>query len=159
MINEATGKAMTKHAAVVKNGEGEKLPVLGTQVRFLLEAEKTQGSFSLMEVELPLGGGPPPHDHAWDEAYYILEGEVWFMVDGKEAVYTAGDFLYAPGGTPHSFRGAGDKPARALVFDIPSTMGGFFREASREIVNYPQDLAKVPALGAKYKLNFYPPKN
>ena len=150
---------MNKEVTIVKQSEGETLPVLGTGVRFLLNAEQTGNSFSLMEVELPRDQGPPPHDHPWDEAYYVIDGDVWFMVDGKEAVYTAGDFLYAPGGTAHSFRGAGDNPARVLVFDAPSTAGGFFREASREVVNFPEDLAKVPAIGAKYNLRFFPPKN
>ena len=158
MTKGATEKAMAKQAAVVKNGEGEVLPVLGTTVRFLVEAAQTENRFSIMQVELPRDQGPPPHDHPWDEAYYILDGDVWFMVDGEEGVYTTGDFLYAPAGTPHSFRGAGDTPARVIVFDAPSTIGGFFRETSREVVN-PEDFAKIPAIGAKYDLNFYPPKD
>ena len=114
---------MNKEAITVKNGEGDVLSVLGTKVRFLLEAARTDHSFSLMEGELPKDQGPPPHDHPWDEAYYIIDGDVWFMVDDKEQVYSAGDFIYAPGGTLHSFRGAGEKPARVLVFDAPATQG------------------------------------
>jgi len=116
---------MKKEAMIVKNGEGEELSVLGTKVRFLLEAAKTNHSFSLMEVELPKDQGPPPHDHPWDEAYYIVDGDVWFMVQNKEQVFSTGDFVYAPGGTLHSFRGAGEKPARVLVFDAPATAEGF----------------------------------
>src|SRR5436190_13245849 len=143
---------MNKEAITVKNGEGDVLSVLGTKVRFLLEAARTDHSFSLMEVELPKDQGPPPHDHPWDEAYYIIDGDVWFMVDDKEQVYSAGDFIYAPGGTLHSFRGAGEKPARVLVFDAPATAEGFFRDAAREVVTYPDDLVKVPEIGARYQL-------
>jgi len=148
---------MKKEAMIVKNGEGEELSVLGTKVRFLLEAAKTNHSFSLMEVELPKDQGPPPHDHPWDEAYYIVDGDVWFMVQNKEQVFSTGDFVYAPGGTLHSFRGAGEKPARVLVFDAPATAEGFFRDAAREIVTYPDDLIKVPEIGARYQLRFLPP--
>ena len=148
---------MNKEAMIVKNGEGEELSVLGTKVRFLLEAAKTNHSFSLMEVELPKDQGPPPHDHPWDEAYYIVDGDVWFMVQNKEQVFSTGDFVYAPGGTLHSFRGAGEKPARVLVFDAPATAEGFFRDAAREIVTYPDDLIKVPEIGARYQLRFLPP--
>ena len=45
---------MNKEVTIVKSGEGEKLSVLGAGVRFLLEAEKTADTFSLMEVELTL---------------------------------------------------------------------------------------------------------
>ena len=44
---------MKKEAIHVKNGEGEAMAVLGTNVRFLLEAARTGHTFSLMEVELP----------------------------------------------------------------------------------------------------------
>lgn len=148
---------MNKEATIVKQGEGEALPVLGCQVRFLLEAAKTDKAFSLMEVELPKDQGPPPHDHPWDEAYYIIDGDVSFMVDGKEAVYTTGDFLYAPGGMLHSFRGAGDKPARVLVLDAPATAEGFFKDAAKEVVSYPEDLVKVPEIGLRHGLRFMPP--
>ena len=150
---------MNKEAVILKNGEGESMSVLGAGVRFLLPAEKTDHSFSLMEVELPKDQGPPPHDHPWDEAYYILAGNVWFLVGDKEQVFSTGDFIYAPGGVVHSFRGAGDKPARVLVMDAPATAEGFFREANREIVNIPEDLSKVPAIGLKHGVHFQAPKN
>lgn len=145
---------MNKQPITVKKGEGERMPVLGTNVRFLLEAARTDHTFSLMEVELPKDQGPPPHDHPWDEAYYIIDGDVWFLVDDKEMVVSAGDFVYAPGGTLHSFRGAGEKPARVLVFDAPATAEGFFREAAREVVTYPDDLVRVPEIGARHQLRF-----
>lgn len=148
---------MMKEELIVKKGEGEAMPVLGTNVRFLLEAARTNHSFSLMEVELPLDQGPPPHEHPWDEAYYIIDGDVWFLVGDKEQVFTTGDFIYAPGGLVHAFHGAGEKPARVLVFDAPATAEGFFREASREVVNYPEDLAKVPEIGQRHGLRFLPP--
>src|SRR6059058_3898365 len=150
---------MNNEAVTVRRGEGEVMTVLGADVRFLLQAEKTGHSFSLMEVELPKDQGPPPHDHPWDEAYYILDGDVWFLVDDIEQVYSTGDFIYAPGGTLHSFRGAGDKPARVLVMDAPATAEGFFREANREIVNIPDDFAKIPAIGLKHGMRFQAPKN
>ena len=150
---------MSKEAVILKNGQGESMSVLGAGVRFLLPDEKSDRNFSLMEVELPKDQGPPPHDHPWDEAYYVLDGDVWFLVDDKEQVFSTGDFIYAPGGVVHSFRGAGDKPARVLVMDAPATAEGFFRDANREIVNYPEDLAKVPAIGLKHGMRFQVPKN
>ncbi len=28
-------------------------------------------------------GAGPPHCHDWDEAFYILKGEIYFLCDGK----------------------------------------------------------------------------
>jgi len=146
-----------KEPVITKRGDGESMSVLGTNVRFLLEASKTDHNFSLMEVELPEGGGPPPHEHPWDEAYYVVDGDVWFLVGDQEMVVSGGDLLYAPAGVVHSFKGAGKTPARVLVFDAPATAEGFFRDANREIVNYPEDLVKVPEIGARHNLHFLPP--
>jgi len=148
---------MSKEAVITKKGEGEVLSVLGAGVRFLCEAAKTDRSFSLMEVTLPKDQGPPRHDHPWDEAYYVVEGDVRFQLGDDERVFSTGDFIYAPGGMVHGFQGAGERPARVLVFDAPATAEGFFREASREVKNIPDDLVKIPEIGLRHNLRFQAP--
>jgi quercetin dioxygenase-like cupin family protein len=69
-------------ATIVKAGERRPLNVLGMPLTMLCEAGETGGAWSLFEEEVPLGMGPPPHRHDWDEAYYILDGAVDFQVDG-----------------------------------------------------------------------------
>ena len=32
----------------------------------------------------PGGSGPPPHSHPWDEAFYVINGEIAFGIDGSE---------------------------------------------------------------------------
>jgi quercetin dioxygenase-like cupin family protein len=147
---------MDKHAVAVRRGEGEALSVLGTQVRFLCEAERTGRAFSLMEVILPKDQGPPPHDHPWDEAYYVLEGEVRFLLGDQEEVFRKGDFVYAPGGTLHAFKGALPEPARVLVLDAPATAEGFFREVDREVKSA-SDHSKIPEIGLRHQMRFRAP--
>ena len=130
------------------------MSVLGANVRFLLQAAKTNNTFSLMEVELPRDQGPPPHDHPWDEAYYVIEGEVRFEVNGRVELVKAGDFIYAPGGTVHAFQGTSEQPARMLIFDAPAHAESFFRELEREIQEMPRDLAKAPEIGARHQVRF-----
>ncbi len=148
---------MGKQAMTVRRGEGDKLHVLGTEVRFLCQADKTDRAWSLMEAVLPLEAGPPPHEHPWDEAYYVVEGQVQFEIGGKHQLVKAGDFIYAPGGTIHAFKGASAQPARLLVFDAPAHAEGFFREVDREVKEMPRDLQKVPAIGLRHQLRFLPP--
>jgi quercetin dioxygenase-like cupin family protein len=105
-------------------------------------------------VTLPKHAGPPSHDHPWDEAYYVIEGEVRFGMDGREVLAKAGDFLYAPGGTLHSFQGASDRPARVLIFDAPAHAESFFRDVDREVKEMPRDLAKVPEIGQRHQIRF-----
>jgi len=149
---------MGKEMVVVKHGEAEELNVMGAAVRFLCGADKTERSWSLMEVEVPERAGPPPHDHPWDEAYYVVAGEVRFQLDGREQVYKAGDFIFAPGGTVHGFQGASSKPARLLIFDAPAHAESFFRETAREVKEMPRDLPKALAIGQRHQINFRVPQ-
>jgi quercetin dioxygenase-like cupin family protein len=148
---------MDKQALILKKDEGEKLQVLGAEVRFLCQGEHTGRAWSLMEAVLPFEGGPPPHEHPWDEAYYVVEGEVRFVLGGKVQHFKAGDFVYAPGGTLHAFQGASQQPARVLVFDAPAAAEGFFRDVHREVSCMPADLRKVIEIGERHKLRFAPP--
>jgi quercetin dioxygenase-like cupin family protein len=111
-------------------------------------------SWSLMHAAAPRGVGPPPHHHAWDEAYYVVEGDVRFTIDGRERVLSAGDFVLIPGGTVHGFAGASDGPARMLIFSAPAHADDFFRDASREIREMPDDLRKVPEIGERHAIHF-----
>ena len=148
---------MAKQTVLMKQGQGETLSVMGAQVRFLCEAEKTDRQWSLMEVTVPLRSGPPPHHHSWDEAYYIIEGEVRFSVNGREQLVKAGDFLYAPGGTVHGFQGASEKAARMLIFDAPAHAEAFFRDVEQEVREMPRDLGKVPQIGERHHIHFVRP--
>lgn len=144
---------MEKQAVWMRQDEGESLQVMGANVKFLCAADKTDHAWSLMEVRLPLRAGPPPHDHPWDEAYYVIEGAVRFFLGGKDRLAQAGDFIYAPGGTLHGFQGASEQAARLLIFDAPAHAEAFFREVEREIKG-PDDMKKVPEIGGRHQIRF-----
>jgi quercetin dioxygenase-like cupin family protein len=145
---------MAKQAMAVHSGEAKALNVMGGQVRFLCESGDTGNAWSIMECSLPKDSGPPPHDHPWDEAYYILEGELRFVIDGKAQTYRAGDFVYAPAGTLHGFQGVSEKPARVLILDVPAHTEGFFKDCDREVKSLPADLKKVPEIGLRHRIRF-----
>ena len=149
---------MEKQAVVVRRHEGEALKVMGAGVRFVCPAEKTGKSWSMMEVTVPKHAGPTSHHHPWDEAYYVVEGEVRFSIGGRDQVVRPGEFVYAPGGTLHGFQGASPKPARLIIFDAPAHAESFFRDVDREVKDMPRDLAKVPAIGERHQIHFRAPK-
>jgi len=147
---------MHKSSLVTHAATTASLHVLGCQVRFLCEAPDTAGTFSMMEVTLPQGAGPPPHHHDWDEAYYVADGQVRFTLASETILAERGDFLYAPAGTVHAFSGSGVSPARVLILDAPAHAAGFFREVDREVRSMPDDAAKVPQIGARHGIHFLP---
>jgi quercetin dioxygenase-like cupin family protein len=143
-------------ATIVKAGERAALNVLGMPLRMLCEARETGGSWSLFEEEVPLGMGPPPHRHDWDEAYYILDGEIDFVIDGDMVKSKAGDFNYLPRKTVHGFKGASEAPSRVLIFAAPAHGSEFFHELNDEVRSIPDDLAKIPEIGERHGIQFMP---
>ena len=142
---------------VVTSRDVSPLQVLGTEVRFLCEATSTNSAWSLMELVVPLNAGPPPHNHDWDEAYYITEGAVEFTVGQRQFTATAGDFAYTPAGVVHGFRGASAQPAHMLILDVPAHAGAFFKQVDREVKDLPRDLPKVIDIGRKTGIHFMQP--
>jgi mannose-6-phosphate isomerase-like protein (cupin superfamily) len=98
--------------------------------------------------------GPPPHKHDWDEAYYVLDGELDFEIDGQAVRSKSGDFNYLPRNTVHAFKGASSSPARVLIFAAPAHASEFFEEVSSEVRSLPDDLAKVPEIGRRHGIHF-----
>lgn len=146
-------------ATIVKAGERPALNVLGMPLRFLCGSRETGGAWALFEEDVPLGMGPPPHRHDWDEAYYILEGEVDFHIDGELVRSAKGDFNYLPRNTVHGFKGASPTPARVLIFSAPAHSSEFFEEISGEVRNLPDDLSKIPGIGERHGIHFIRPAN
>ena len=68
-------------------------------------ASSGSGRFSLMERSLPPGGRmPPPHRHIdCDEAYFVLNGDVSFILEGETNVGSARTWVLVPGGVGHTF--------------------------------------------------------
>jgi quercetin dioxygenase-like cupin family protein len=58
------------------------------------------------------------HDHT--DSFYVLEGEVEFLVDGSWRRGGPGTFVSVPRGVVHGFRIAGDGPIRVLNIHAPN---------------------------------------
>jgi len=70
----------------------------------LATGEQTGGGYSLMWELCPRGSGPGPHYHDQDEQFFVIEGEITYLADGRELKAGAGSFVLIPRGTVHSFR-------------------------------------------------------
>ena len=140
----------------VRPGDGETLNVLGMPLRFLCDADDTAGAWSLMEEDIPIGHGPPPHRHDWDEAYYVLSGSLDFEMDGKPVRLESGDFAHLPRNTVHAFKGASETPAHVLIFAVPAHSSAFFKDVNREVQTVPEDMSKILEIGQRHGIEFMP---
>src|SRR3954470_6216577 len=103
------------------------VPHLTTNV--LLRSEETGGHLSVTEIVVPAhSAGPPLHTHDFDEAFYLLEGELIFQVDDALVTKGAGELSFAPRNVPHALANHSDAPARYLLTCTPA---GFERHWAR----------------------------
>ena len=112
----------------VAPGEGNTIEgPAGGPLTFKARGEQTGGTLTAFENTIAPLDGPPLHTHAnEDEAFYILEGHLRYLLDGELHDAPAGSFIFIPRGTPHCFQNIGDRPARILVLFTPSGMEHFF---------------------------------
>ena len=103
------------------------VPNLTTKV--LLRSEETGSHVSVTEILVPPhSAGPPLHTHDFDEAFYMLEGELIFQVAEALATKGAGELSFAPRNVAHTLANHTDAPARYLLICTPA---GFERHWAR----------------------------
>jgi quercetin dioxygenase-like cupin family protein len=91
-----------------------------------LRSEQSDGHLAVTEMEFePRFAGPPLHVHrSFDEAFYVLDGELTIRVNDELLTCPAGTLAFAPCGTPHTLANLTGRVARFLVLHTP---GGFER--------------------------------
>ena len=91
------------------------------------------GTMSAYEFVIPPEtAGPPLHLHRnWDEAFYVLEGEMTFLIDGRTSTVPAGSFVFIPRGILHTFWNEGTVPAKQLTVFTPAGIEEYFEEVTR----------------------------
>jgi quercetin dioxygenase-like cupin family protein len=100
-----------------------------TRNKVLLRSEDSDSAVSIVESSMPAGApGPPLHSHAFDEAFYVLDGELTFQLGDAETTAKAGELVFAPRGMPHRVANLTDAPAGYLLVLTPA---GFEREFAR----------------------------
>jgi quercetin dioxygenase-like cupin family protein len=103
--------------------------VSSLQTDVLLRGEETGGHLSVTEIVVPPHtAGPPLHMHNFDEAFYLLEGELIFQVEDALVTKTAGELSFAPRNVAHALANHSDAHARYLLTCTPA---GFERHWAR----------------------------
>ena len=113
---------------VTAPGEGLTLQVLGDAIACKATAADTGSAWEAFEITARAGSGVPLHKHDWDEAYFILDGQLDFQVGEEEVTAATGCFVRIPAGTVHGLANAGPGACRYLLWVAPASVGEFFRE-------------------------------
>jgi mannose-6-phosphate isomerase-like protein (cupin superfamily) len=113
---------------IVGPGEGRTIP--GTDaITLIATAEQTGGSIGVFEDISSPGDGPPRHVHyASDELFYVLQGDILFLVGERQEGLSAGTYVFVPRGTVHAYKVIGTERGKTLSAFIPGGPERAFEE-------------------------------
>lgn len=118
------------------------LNVVGTQVTVLASNAATQ-SYGITLQKGEEGTGPPPHSHDWDEAFYVLKGEIHFLCDGKAHACNVGTLVHVPRGTVHGFSYGSGGGQMLEITGSGALAAQMFKAVDNEIPVGPPDIPKL----------------
>ena len=167
-------EAVNSQASIVLSpDEGETVWLRKLGIRFMIEGERTEGNFSLVEHPIkPRALAAPMHTHRHEDEYtYVLEGEIGFQIGEEVRVTQPGDLVFKPRRVPHAFWNATGTMARALEIISPAGFERYFAElaplfppanqgpldeeaigAVRVKYGLEMDLGSIPVLAERYGL-------
>jgi quercetin dioxygenase-like cupin family protein len=93
--------------------------VSGAALEMFVDAELGASQFILFTVRYLPGGAIKPHDHAFEEAYVFVTGEIEATLGGETHTLRAGDWCWTGVGSPHSFANRSDEPVRWIETQAP----------------------------------------
>src|SRR5262249_9125382 len=102
------------------------ISLVGDVYTILLSGEDTDGRYCLIDMNVPAGGGPPPHRHDFEEMFTLVDGEIEFTFRGETSTIRAGSTINIPANAPHSFRNKSSGVARMLCMCTPAGQEEFF---------------------------------
>jgi mannose-6-phosphate isomerase-like protein (cupin superfamily) len=126
--------------------------------KVLLRSEESGGEVSVIDNLVPAGfAGPPLHTHDFDEAFYVLEGELTFRVEDQLVTKGPGELAFAPRNVPHTLANLSGAPARYVLVCTPAGFERYFdwlaaREAGEDVSaepprSWPEVITVGPRIG------------
>lgn len=91
----------------------------GASLEVLVNQEFGASQFNLMVVEYATGGFITEHDHAFEEAFFFVGGEIEAVLDGDTYTLEAGDYCWSGVASKHAFASRGDAPVRWIETQVP----------------------------------------
>ena len=91
----------------------------GFSIRYFVDRDFGAIHLNMFTVEFAKGGICNHHDHPFEEAYLVLDGDVDIVFDGRSYTLQRGDFAWTGVGSRHAFFPVEGRPVRWLEIQAP----------------------------------------
>jgi quercetin dioxygenase-like cupin family protein len=106
---------------IIATSEGRRLHAGSTRPVVKIGPHVGARLLGVIESEVAPGGGFPPHLHEdYEEAFYVVAGDMTYLTDGEWVTAPPGTMVYAAAGAVHGFRNDTDVAARHLAITSPA---------------------------------------
>ena len=94
-------------------------PTTGVAIKMFVDRSFGATHQSLFLIQYSPGAKIDPHDHTFEESYFIVGGRVHAIADGKSYDLGPGDVIWTGVGCVHSFANNGAEPVRWIETQAP----------------------------------------
>jgi mannose-6-phosphate isomerase-like protein (cupin superfamily) len=94
-------------------------PLAGVAIKMFVDRSFGAIHQSLFLIQYQPGAKIDPHDHTFEESYYIVRGRVQATADGRTYDLGPGDVIWTGVGCVHSFANVGDEPVCWIETQAP----------------------------------------
>jgi quercetin dioxygenase-like cupin family protein len=91
----------------------------GASVSLLVDLDFGASQLVLMALQYVHGGAIKEHDHAFEEGFFFVEGELEADLDGERHTLGPGDYFWSGVGSMHALTNRSDAPVRWLETQAP----------------------------------------
>jgi len=139
---------------VVRKDQGRIYPTGEGALTFKISAEQTGGVFAFGYATTEPGGGPPIHTHTQeDELFIIIEGTFEFTVKGDKVIANAGDVIFSPRGTQHTFKNIGETEGKSYLVVTGGNFEKFYERYAAEIASGNPDFQKLVGIAEEHGIH------
>jgi mannose-6-phosphate isomerase-like protein (cupin superfamily) len=116
-------------------------PTTGVAIKMFVDRSFGAVHHSLFLIQYLPGAKIDPHDHTFEESYFIVSGRVRATADTKSYDLGPGDVIWTSVGCIHSFENRGSEPVRWIETQAPLP-------PSKEVFRFERDWARRDGEGA-----------
>ena len=121
-----------KPIVVQPEDRGDPLQVVASDKIWTLATKEATNGYEIFFQDGLAGSGPRSHSHDWDEAFFVIDGDLTFKIDGEEMKAKPGTFVHIPAGTLHEFK-FGENGAKMIsITGAGSNASSLFTELAAE---------------------------
>jgi quercetin dioxygenase-like cupin family protein len=121
----------------------------GIAVKMLVDQRLDAQLHTMFMVDYQPGACANPHDHPFEESYYMLEGEVDVVADGDRYTLRPGDVFWTGAGCVHAFYETQGRPVRWLETSAPAPPPRYSYRHERDWSYLAERLAADTEVGAR----------